>query len=112
MQFAIEVLTMLDVRFYAKVVSGHHTSDKLFSFAEQVSAKGFEVIMTGTEGALHLPSMLTEVTLIPGLRVPAQSATLSKINNPYSIAHMPLGILVDTLAIGKAGAANVGLLAA
>ncbi|MCP1065894.1 5-(carboxyamino)imidazole ribonucleotide mutase [Serratia symbiotica] len=112
MQFAAEVLTMLDVRFHAEVVSAHRTPDKLFSFAEQASANGFEVIIAGAGGAAHLPGMLAAKTLVPVLGVPVQSDALSGIDSLYSIVQMPRGIPVGTLAIGKSGAANAGLLAA
>jgi len=112
MQFAAELLTVLDVRFHVEVVSAHRTPDKLFTLAEQAIANGFEVIIAGAGGAAHLPGMLAAKTLVPVLRVPVQSAALSGIDSLYSIVQMPRGIPVGTLAIGKAGAANAGLLAA
>ncbi|WP_431223390.1 5-(carboxyamino)imidazole ribonucleotide mutase [Serratia sp. L9] len=112
MQFAAEVLTMVDVPFHVEVVSAHRTPDRLFSFAEQASAEGFEVIIAGAGGAAHLPGMLAAKTLVPVLGVPVQSAALNGIDSLYSIVQMPRGIPVGTLAIGKAGAANAGLLAA
>ena len=92
MQFAAEVLTMLDVRFHAEVVSAHRTPDKLFSFAEQASANGFEVIIAGAGGAAHLPGILAAKTLVPVLGVPVQSAALSGIDSLCSIVQMPRGI--------------------
>lgn len=112
MQFAAEVLTQLDVKFHVEVVSAHRTPDKLFSFAEQASEQGFDVIIAGAGGAAHLPGMLAAKTLVPVLGVPVQSAALSGVDSLYSIVQMPRGIPVGTLAIGKAGAANAGLLAA
>jgi 5-(carboxyamino)imidazole ribonucleotide mutase len=112
MQATAEVLTQLNVRFHVEVVSAHRTPDKLFSFAEQASLNGFDVIIAGAGGAAHLPGMLAAKTRIPVLGVPVQSAALNGVDSLYSIVQMPRGIPVGTLAIGKAGAANAGLLAA
>ncbi|WP_409306766.1 5-(carboxyamino)imidazole ribonucleotide mutase [Pectobacterium sp. B1J-3] len=112
MQFAAEVLTTLNIAFHVEVVSAHRTPDKLFSFAEQASHNGFDVIIAGAGGAAHLPGMLAAKTLVPVLGVPVQSAALSGVDSLYSIVQMPRGIPVGTLAIGKAGAANAALLAA
>ena len=112
MQFAAEILTTLNVAFHVEVVSAHRTPDKLFSFAEQAAANGFDVIIAGAGGAAHLPGMLAAKTLVPVLGVPVQSAALSGVDSLYSIVQMPRGIPVGTLAIGKAGAANAALLAA
>ena len=112
MQFAAEVLTMLQVSFHVEIVSAHRTPDKLFDFAEGATDAGFQVIIAGAGGAAHLPGMLAAKTLVPVLGVPVQSAALSGVDSLYSIVQMPRGIPVGTLAIGKAGAANAGLLAA
>src|SRR5476649_1915015 len=112
MQFAAEILTTLNISFHVEVVSAHRTPDKLFSFAEQASENGFDVIIAGAGGAAHLPGMLAAKTLVPVLGVPVQSAALSGVDSLYSIVQMPRGIPVGTLAIGKAGAANAALLAA
>ena len=112
MQFAADVLTTLNIPFHVEVVSAHRTPDKLFSFAEQASEKGLDVIIAGAGGAAHLPGMIAAKTLVPVLGVPVQSAALSGIDSLYSIVQMPRGIPVGTLAIGKAGAANAALLAA
>ncbi len=112
MQFAADVLTTLNIPFDVEVVSAHRTPDKLFSFAEQASEKGLDVIIAGAGGAAHLPGMIAAKTLVPVLGVPVQSAALSGIDSLYSIVQMPRGIPVGTLAIGKAGAANAALLAA
>lgn len=112
MQFAAEVLTTLDVPHHVEIVSAHRTPDKLFSFAEQAQANGFQVIIAGAGGAAHLPGMIAAKTLVPVLGVPVQSAALSGVDSLYSIVQMPRGIPVGTLAIGKAGAANAALLAA
>ncbi len=112
MQFAAEILNELGVEHHVEVVSAHRTPDKLFQFAEQAQDNGFQVIIAGAGGAAHLPGMLAAKTLIPVLGVPVQSAALSGVDSLYSIVQMPRGIPVGTLAIGKAGAANAGLLAA
>ena len=112
MQFAAELLTALDVAHHVEVVSAHRTPDKLFSFAEQASGNGYQVIIAGAGGAAHLPGMIAAKTLVPVLGVPVQSAALSGVDSLYSIVQMPRGIPVGTLAIGKAGAANAALLAA
>lgn len=112
MQFAADVLTTLDVPHHVEIVSAHRTPDKLFSFAEQAQANGFQVIIAGAGGAAHLPGMIAAKTLVPVLGVPVQSAALSGVDSLYSIVQMPRGIPVGTLAIGKAGAANAALLAA
>ncbi|UQY45266.1 5-(carboxyamino)imidazole ribonucleotide mutase [Erwinia sp. PK3-005] len=112
MQFAAEILTVLDVPFHIEIVSAHRTPDKLFSFAEGAADNGFQVIIAGAGGAAHLPGMLAAKTLVPVLGVPVQSAALSGVDSLYSIVQMPRGIPVGTLAIGKAGAANAALLAA
>ncbi|TCV94465.1 5-(carboxyamino)imidazole ribonucleotide mutase [Biostraticola tofi] len=112
MQFAAEILTTLDIAYDVEVVSAHRTPDKLFSFAEQAAAAGYQVIIAGAGGAAHLPGMLAAKTLVPVLGVPVQSAALSGVDSLYSIVQMPRGIPVGTLAIGKAGAANAALLAA
>jgi 5-(carboxyamino)imidazole ribonucleotide mutase len=112
MQFAADVLTTLNIPFDVEVVSAHRTPDKLFSFAEQASEKGLDVIIAGAGGAAHLPGMIAAKTLVPVLGVPVQSAALSGVDSLYSIVQMPRGIPVGTLAIGKAGAANAALLAA
>jgi len=112
MQFAAEILTTLNIPHHVEVVSAHRTPDKLFSFAEQSQANGYQVIIAGAGGAAHLPGMLAAKTLTPVLGVPVQSAALSGVDSLYSIVQMPRGIPVGTLAIGKAGAANAALLAA
>ncbi|WP_426578534.1 5-(carboxyamino)imidazole ribonucleotide mutase [Xenorhabdus stockiae] len=112
MQHAADILASLDLPFHVEIVSAHRTPDKLFHFAEQAKANGFEVIIAGAGGAAHLPGMLAAKTLVPVFGVPVQSAALSGVDSLYSIVQMPKGIPVGTLAIGKAGAANAALLAA
>ncbi|WP_386696630.1 5-(carboxyamino)imidazole ribonucleotide mutase [Lonepinella sp. MS14436] len=112
MQEATQILDELNVPYHVEVVSAHRTPDKLFSFAETAEKNGFKVIIAGAGGAAHLPGMIAAKTLIPVLGVPVKSSMLSGIDSLYSIVQMPKGIPVGTLAIGPAGAANAGLLAA
>ncbi|MGV6989042.1 5-(carboxyamino)imidazole ribonucleotide mutase [Testudinibacter sp. P80/BLE/0925] len=109
---AANVLDQLQVPYHVEIVSAHRTPDKLFSFAETAQSNGYQVIIAGAGGAAHLPGMIAAKTLVPVLGVPVKSAVLSGIDSLYSIVQMPKGIPVGTLAIGAAGAANAGLLAA
>ncbi|MEP7186196.1 MAG: 5-(carboxyamino)imidazole ribonucleotide mutase [Rhodanobacter sp.] len=111
MQHTVEVLTELGVAHEVQVVSAHRTPDLLFSYAEQASGRGIQVIIAGAGGAAHLPGMLAAKTRLPVLGVPVQSKALSGMDSLLSIAQMPAGIPVGTLAIGRAGAVNAGLLA-
>lgn len=111
MQHAVETLENLGVPCETRVVSAHRTPDLLFSYAETASAEGLEVIIAGAGGAAHLPGMLAAKTALPVLGVPVQSKALNGIDSLLSIAQMPAGIPVGTLAIGKAGAINAALLA-
>src|SRR6185503_15529984 len=95
-----------------RVVSAHRTPDLLFSYAEQASERGIQVIIAGAGGAAHLPGMLAAKTRLPVFGVPVQSKALNGMDSLLSIAQMPAGIPVGTLAIGRAGAVNAGLLAA
>lgn len=112
MQHAAEVLSELRVPYEAKVVSAHRTPDLLFSFCEQAEGRGVAVIIAGAGGAAHLPGMAASKTLLPVLGVPVRSRALNGIDSLLSIAQMPKGVPVGTLAIGDAGAANAALLAA
>ncbi len=112
MQHAATVLTELGVAHEVRVVSAHRTPDLLFSYAEQAASRGLQVIIAGAGGAAHLPGMLAAKTCLPVLGVPMQSRALRGMDSLLSIAQMPAGIPVGTLAIGKAGAVNAGLLAA
>jgi 5-(carboxyamino)imidazole ribonucleotide mutase len=94
-----------------QVVSAHRTPDLLFSYAEQAPARGIQVIVAGAGGAAHLPGMLAAKTRLPVFGVPVQSKALNGMDSLLSIAQMPAGIPVGTLAIGRAGAVNAGLLA-
>lgn len=112
MQEACQVLDLLQVPYHVEVISAHRTPDKLFHFAEQAQSQGYKVIIAGAGGAAHLPGMIAAKTLVPVLGVPVKSSVLSGVDSLYSIVQMPKGIPVGTLAIGAAGAANAGLLAA
>ncbi|WP_188152130.1 5-(carboxyamino)imidazole ribonucleotide mutase [Teredinibacter waterburyi] len=112
MKFCADVLETLLIEYEVSVVSAHRTPDRLFSFAEQADENGLEVIVAGAGGAAHLPGMVAAKTHLPVLGVPIQSEALNGIDSLLSIAQMPAGIPVGTLAISKAGATNAGLLAA
>lgn len=112
MQRAAEMLDKLGVPYDARIVSAHRTPDRLVAFAKGAEADGFKVIIAGAGGAAHLPGMIASMTHLPVLGVPVQSKALSGQDSLLSIVQMPAGIPVGTLAIGEAGAANAGLLAA
>lgn len=112
MRHAAEVLKALDVAYEARIVSAHRTPDRLVSFAKGAKAAGFKVIIAGAGGAAHLPGMTASMTSLPVLGVPVESKVLSGQDSLLSIVQMPGGIPVGTLAIGKAGATNAGLMAA
>jgi 5-(carboxyamino)imidazole ribonucleotide mutase len=111
MRYAAEILEQLQVPHEIEIVSAHRTPDKLFAYAEAAEAKGLEVIIAGAGGAAHLAGMTAAKTLVPVLGVPIQSKALNGMDSLLSIAQMPAGIPVGTLAIGKAGAVNAALLA-
>lgn len=112
MQKAALMLKELDVPYYARVVSAHRTPNLLVEFAEGAADNGYEVIIAGAGGAAHLPGMIAAHTPVPVLGVPVRSSQLSGLDSLLSIVQMPKGVAVGTLAIGEAGAANAGLLAA
>ena len=112
MRHATEILEKLEIGFEAKIVSAHRTPDRMFEFAKGAKAQGFKVIIAGAGGAAHLPGMVASLTPLPVFGVPVQSKALSGQDSLLSIAQMPAGIPVGTLAIGQAGAANAALLAA
>ena len=112
MQHASEMLDALGVHHEVKVVSAHRTPDLLFEYAEAAVDRGIKVIIAGAGGAAHLPGMTAAKTRVPVLGVPVQSKALNGMDSLLSIAQMPAGVPVGTMAIGRAGAANAGLLAA
>ena len=112
MEHAAKTLAELGVPFETRVVSAHRTPDLLFSYASQAETRGVEVIIAGAGGAAHLPGMTASKTVLPVFGVPVESKALKGLDSLLSIAQMPGGIPVGTLAIGKAGAINAALLAA
>ncbi len=112
MRHACEILDELGVAYEKKVVSAHRTPDEMFAYAEGAEARGLLVIIAGAGGAAHLPGMVAAKSLLPVLGVPIPATLLVGVDALLSIAQMPKGVPVGTLAIGKPGAANAGLLAA
>lgn len=112
MQDAAQTLKDLGVPYEARVVSAHRTPDLLFEYAASAQQRGLKVLIAGAGGAAHLPGMCAAKTILPVLGVPVQSKALNGLDSLLSIAQMPAGIPVGTLAIGKAGAINAALLAA
>ncbi len=112
MKSAADRLDQLGVAWEAKVVSAHRTPQRLYDFATTAKDKGFKVIIAGAGGAAHLPGMAASMTDLPVLGVPVQSKALKGLDSLLSIVQMPGGVPVATLAIGEAGAANAGILAA
>jgi 5-(carboxyamino)imidazole ribonucleotide mutase len=109
---AAEILKELGVPHEVKIVSAHRTPDWMFQYAENAEARGLEVIIAGAGGAAHLPGMVAAKTTLPVLGVPVPATMLNGVDSLLSIVQMPKGVPVGTLAIGKPGAANAGLLAA
>ncbi|HEU0098652.1 MAG TPA: 5-(carboxyamino)imidazole ribonucleotide mutase [Allosphingosinicella sp.] len=112
MRHAAEMLDALEVAHESKVVSAHRTPERLYDYARGAAARGLKIIIAGAGGAAHLPGMAASMTRLPVLGVPVQSKALDGLDSLLSIVQMPAGVPVATLAIGKAGAANAGLLAA
>lgn len=112
MKHTCEVLDELEVAYEKKVVSAHRTPDLMFDYAEEARGRGIKVIIAGAGGAAHLPGMLAAKTTLPVIGVPVQSKALNGLDSLLSIVQMPGGVPVATVAIGKAGATNAGLLAA
>ncbi len=112
LRYTAETLTELGVPHEVRVVSAHRTPDLMFEYAAAAEGRGFQVIVAGAGGAAHLPGMVAAKTLLPVLGVPVQSQALNGMDSLLSIAQMPAGVPVGTLAIGKAGAINAALLAA
>ena len=112
MKHACDVLDELNISYEKKVVSAHRTPDLMFSYAEEARERGLHVIIAGAGGAAHLPGMVAAKTTLPVIGVPVQSKSLNGLDSLLSIVQMPGGVPVATVAIGKAGAINAGLLAA
>jgi 5-(carboxyamino)imidazole ribonucleotide mutase len=109
---AAEILAELGVPYETRVVSAHRTPDRLVAYAKSARERGLRIIIAGAGGAAHLPGMVASMTSLPVLGVPVKSSALSGLDSLLSIVQMPKGIPVGTLAIGEAGAANAGILAA
>lgn len=112
MRHACDVLEELEVTYEKRVVSAHRTPDLMFNYAEDARRRGIKVIIAGAGGAAHLPGMVAAKTTLPVIGVPVQSKALNGLDSLLSIVQMPGGVPVATVAIGKAGATNAGLLAA
>lgn len=112
MEHAVAMLEKLGVSHEVRVVSAHRTPDLLFDYARTAESRGLQVIIAGAGGAAHLPGMAASQTCLPVLGVPVESKALQGMDSLLSIVQMPGGIPVATLAIGKAGATNAGILAA
>ena len=112
MQETMTILDELQISYVAKVVSAHRTPDQMFEYAELARKRGLKVIVAGAGGAAHLPGMVAAKTTLPVIGVPVQTRALNGMDSLLSIVQMPGGIPVATVAIGKAGAKNAGLLAA
>ncbi|HEY2177127.1 MAG TPA: 5-(carboxyamino)imidazole ribonucleotide mutase [Caulobacteraceae bacterium] len=112
MKMAADCLDALGVGSEVKIVSAHRTPERLYAFAKGAKEAGFKVIIAGAGGAAHLPGMTASLTDLPVLGVPIQSKAMNGLDSLLSIAQMPAGVPVGTLAVGEAGARNAGLLAA
>ena len=112
MRHTVDVMTALGVSHEVRIVSAHRTPDRLVAYAKTAAGRGLQCIVAGAGGAAHLPGMAAAMTRLPVFGVPVESRTLQGLDSLLSIAQMPAGIPVGTLAIGKAGATNAGLLAA
>ena len=112
MRHSAELLDKLGIAHETKIVSAHRTPRRLYEYAHGARERGLKVIIAGAGGAAHLPGMAASMTSLPVLGVPVETKSLNGLDSLLSIAQMPAGIPVGTLAIGKAGAINAGLLAA
>jgi 5-(carboxyamino)imidazole ribonucleotide mutase len=111
MKYTCEILDELSITYEKKVVSAHRTPDLMFDYAENARGRGIKIIIAGAGGAAHLPGMVAAKTSLPVIGVPVQSKALNGMDSLLSIVQMPGGVPVATVAIGKAGATNAGLLA-
>ena len=112
MKEAADILDQLAIPYEAKIVSAHRTPDRLWSYGKAAADRGLQVIIAGAGGAAHLPGMMASKTRVPVIGVPVQTRALAGVDSLYSILQMPKGYPVATMAIGAAGAANAGLMAA
>lgn len=112
MKEAADILDELDIAHESRIVSAHRTPDRLWDYGKTAVQRGLRVIIAGAGGAAHLPGMMASKTRVPVIGVPVQTRALSGVDSLYSIVQMPRGFPVATMAIGAAGAANAGLMAA
>tara|TARA_B100001093_G_C26528723_1_gene885056 strand:- start:295 stop:786 length:492 start_codon:yes stop_codon:yes gene_type:complete len=112
MQFSVKILKKMGIKFETKIISAHRTPKRMYEFAISAEKKNIGVIIAGAGGAAHLPGMISSITSVPVLGVPIESKKLKGLDSLLSIAQMPKGIPVGTLAIGEDGAINAALLAA
>jgi len=112
MKEAANILETLDIAYEARIVSAHRTPERLWEYGQNAVSRGLKAIIAGAGGAAHLPGMMASKTRVPVLGVPIQTRALSGVDSLYSIVQMPRGYPVGTMAIGAAGAANAGLMAA
>lgn len=112
MKWCADTLKHLQVKFEAKIISAHRTPDRMYNFAKTAEAKNFCVIIAGAGGSAHLPGMIASMSTLPVIGVPIESKKLKGLDSLLSIVQMPKGIPVGTVAIGKDGAINAGLMAA
>ncbi|WP_146344207.1 5-(carboxyamino)imidazole ribonucleotide mutase [Falsiphaeobacter marinintestinus] len=112
MKEAAHILDELGVPYETRIVSAHRTPDRLWDYGKTAAQRGLKVIIAGAGGAAHLPGMMASKTRVPVIGVPVQTRALSGVDSLYSIVQMPKGFPVATMAIGSAGAANAGLMAA
>jgi 5-(carboxyamino)imidazole ribonucleotide mutase len=112
MKLAADILDELEISYETRIVSAHRTPDRLWDYGKTAASRGLQVIIAGAGGAAHLPGMMASKTRIPVVGVPVQTRALSGVDSLYSIVQMPKGFPVATMAIGAAGAANAGLMAA
>ena len=112
LKLAADILDELGIAYETKIVSAHRTPDRLWAYGKSAAERGLQVIVAGAGGAAHLPGMMASKTRVPVIGVPDQTKALSGVDSLYSIVQMPKGYPVATMAIGAAGAANAGLMAA
>jgi 5-(carboxyamino)imidazole ribonucleotide mutase len=112
MKWCADTLKRLQVKFEAKIISAHRTPDRMYDFAKTAESKNFSVIIAGAGGSAHLPGMIASMSTLPVIGVPIESKKLKGLDSLLSIVQMPKGIPVGTVAIGKDGAINAGLMAA
>jgi len=112
MKLSVKILKKMSIKFETKIISAHRTPERMYEFANSVGENNIGVIIAGAGGSAHLPGMISALTSIPVLGVPIESKKLKGLDSLLSIAQMPKGVPVGTLAIGEDGAINAGLLAA